>query len=182
MLPLLPVDEAARLGEKFGIADWLATANVCRGLLNSPTTATAVSGVIDALIFHNTVAFRTRELVILRIGWRTGSEYVFCQHVRYSRELGIPDEEILGVRDPQHCRAYSETDRHVIALADELHDSVQVTPSTWSALEKVFTPGELVELVIIAGFWRAIAGFNNTAKIQLEPDVPGWPEGRQPSS
>jgi len=180
MLPLLPIDACAQLGEQLGIENWFATSNVSRGLLHSPTAARAIYGVIDALIFHNTVASRTRELVILRIGWRTASEYVFCQHVRYSRELGIPDEDILGVRDPEHSRAYSDTDRCVIALADELHESARVSPATWSALEKVLTHQELVELVLTAGFWRAIAGFNNAAKIQLEDGVPGWPEGRQP--
>jgi alkylhydroperoxidase family enzyme len=176
-LRLLPIEESAQRGEKLGVLDWLATANIFRGLLHSPSAASAVYGVIDALIFHNTVAARTRELVILRIGWRTGSEYVFCNHVRISRDLGIADEEILGVRDPEKCVAYSETDRRVIALADELHDSTQVTPSTWAALEKVFTPEELVELVVIAGCWRAIAGFTKTAGIPLDDDTPSWPEG-----
>jgi alkylhydroperoxidase family enzyme len=180
MLRLLPVEESARLGEQLGIVDWLATSNVGRGLLHSPTAAAAVTHVIDTLIFRGAVPDRIRELVILRIGWRSASEYVFCQHVRYSRELGIPDEEILGVRDPGHCPAFSDTDRRVIDLADELHDSVRVTRPTWTALEKVFTPSELVELVLIAGFWRMIAGFNNSAAIPLDAGVPGWPEGRQP--
>jgi alkylhydroperoxidase family enzyme len=177
LLRLLPVEESARLGEKLGILDWLATANIFRGLLNSPSAASAVYGVLDALFFHSTVAARTRELVILRIGWRTGSEYVFCNHVRISRDLGIADNEILGVRDPEQCAAYSETDRQVITLADELHESTQVTPSTWAALEKAFTPEELVELVVIAGCWRAIAGFVKTAGIPLDDDTPSWPEG-----
>src|SRR5580698_1906734 len=67
-LRLLPIEESAQRGEKLGMLDWLATANIFRGLLHSPSAASAVYGVIDALIFHNTVAARTRELVILRIG------------------------------------------------------------------------------------------------------------------
>jgi alkylhydroperoxidase family enzyme len=161
-----------------GIIDWLATANIFRGLLHSPSGARATYGVIDALFWHNTVAARTRELVILRIGWLTASEYVFCNHVRISRELGVPDEEILGVCDPQRCTAYSDVDRRVIALADELHDSVDVTPRTWSALEQSFSTEELVELVLIAGFWRAIAGFAHGARIPLDADTPSWPEAR----
>jgi 4-carboxymuconolactone decarboxylase len=182
MLRLLSVDDSARLGEQLGIVDWLATANIFRGLLHSPSAASAVYGAIDALIWHNTVAARTRELVILRIGWRAGSEYVFCNHVRISRELGIADEDILGVRDPEGCRAYSETDRLVIRLADELHESVDVTPATWSTLEHSFTLEELVELVLVAGFWRAIAGFVNTARTELDADTPSWPGGKRPTT
>src|SRR5437588_286580 len=110
MLPLLPVDEAARFGEGLGIERPLATANVFRALLHSPSATAGFHALVEALMFRNKVAARTRELIILRIGWRTGSEYVFCNHVRISRELGMRDEEILGVRDPQGCKAYGRTD------------------------------------------------------------------------
>ena len=175
MLPLLPVDESARAGAQLGILDWLATANIFRGLLQSPSGASAVYGIIDRLFFHGKVAPRTRELVILRIGWRARSEYVFCNHVRISRELGIPDAEILGVRSPDQCPTYGDIDRRLIDLADELYDSARAAPETWAALEAVFAPEELVELVLIAGLWRAIAGFVNTAGTPLDSDTPSWP-------
>ncbi|HZS62266.1 MAG TPA: carboxymuconolactone decarboxylase family protein [Gemmatimonadaceae bacterium] len=175
MLRLLPVDQSAHLGEQLGIVDWLATANIFRGLLESPSGAAAVYGIIDKLFFHGALAARTRELVILRIGWRARSEYVFCNHVRISREIGIPDPEILGTRNPGEYRAYSDTDRRVLDLADELYDSARVAPGTWAALGATFTSEELVELVLVAGLWRAIAGFVNTAGTPLDADTPSWP-------
>lgn len=158
ILPLVPVDQAAQLGEKLGIDRRYATANVYRGLLNSLSATAGFYGLVNALFFHNKVAARTRELIILRIGWRTGSEYVFCNHVRFSREFGIPEEEILGVRDPQRCHAYSETDRTVLQLADELHEHAEVTRSTWAVLEKAFARDELVEILLIAGCWLLADG------------------------
>jgi alkylhydroperoxidase family enzyme len=182
MLPLLSIDESARLGERLGIDRLLAASNVFRGLLHSPSGAAGFYGVVNALMFHNKVAARARELIILRIGWRTGSEYVFCNHVRISRDLGIPDEEILGVRDPQRCHAYSKTDHALLHLADELHEYVEVRRSTWAALEKAFARDELVELLLIAGFWRMASGFVKSAKIPLDAGVPSWPEGREPDN
>jgi alkylhydroperoxidase family enzyme len=182
ILPLVPVDEAARLGEKLGIDRLYATANVYRALLNSPSATAGFYGLVNALFFHNKVAARTRELIILRIGWSTGSEYVFCNHVRFSRDFGIPDEEILGVRDPQRYHAYSNTDRAVLQLADELHEHSEVTHSTWAVLEKAFAHDELVELLLIAGFWRMAAGFVKSIKIPLDADVASWPEGRKPDN
>jgi alkylhydroperoxidase family enzyme len=181
-LPLLPIDESARLGEKLGIDRPLATSNVFRALLHSPSAAAGFYAVIDALMFRNKVAARARELIILRIGWRTGSEYVFCNHMRISRDLAIPDEEILGVLDPQRCHAYSETDRTALRLADELHEHAEVTGSTWAELEQAFARDELVELLLIAGFWRMASGFVKSAKIPLDAGVPTWPEGRKPDN
>ena len=180
MIPLLFIDESARFGEMLGIDRPLATSHVFRGLLHNLSAADGFYGVVDALMFRNKVAARTRELIILRIGWRTSSEYVFCNHVRISRDLGISDEEILGVRDPQMCRAYSETDRAVLHLADELHEHAEVTRSTWTVLQNAFACDELVELLLIGGFWRLAAGFVKSARIELDPGVPSWPEGREP--
>jgi hypothetical protein len=71
-LPLLSMDESARLGEKVGIDRLFATSNVFRALLHSPSATAGFYGALNALLFHNKVAARTRELMILRIGWRTG--------------------------------------------------------------------------------------------------------------
>src|SRR5215470_9554781 len=122
MLPLRSIDDSARLGAQLGIERWLATSNVFRALLHSPSATAGFVAVINSLMFSNKVPARARELVILRIGWRTGSEYVFCNHVRISRDLRIPEEEIVGVRDPQRCRPYSHIDRALLQLADELHE------------------------------------------------------------
>ncbi len=176
MLPLISVDDAVRLGEELGLRPGFATSNIYRALLNSPTATRAVYGVVDALIYRNMVASRARELVILRTGWRTRSEYVFCQHVRISRELEIPDAVILGVREPKSCRDYDATDRALIDLADEIHENAEASDSTMAVLEKSFASEELVELIVAAGFWRMVAGFAKTSKISLEESVLGWPD------
>ena len=96
----------------------------------------------------------------------------------------MTDEEILGVRDPAKCGAYSEVDRAVIAMADELNDNTEVTPATWAVLERAFSASELVELILVAGFWRMMAGFLKSAKIPFDPIDPkmtGWPEGKAPA-
>ena len=193
MIPLLPKEEALKRFNETRIADAvkdpalaksMSQLNVFRALLNNPAITLAQSGLAGALMGSKTLNHRIRELVILRTGWRTKSEYEFVQHVGVSRRLGMNDEEILGVRNPAECKAYSDIDRSVIALADELHDHSQVSPKTWAALEKSFSAAELVELILVAGFWHMMAGFLKTAEIPLDPIDPtmtGWPEGRAPA-
>ena len=181
MIPLLPVEEAIKRGKEAGLDERFASLNAFRAMLNSPHAATAAAGLLRALMFQNTLNPRSRELVILRTGWRTRSEYEFCQHVRVARDLKMSEEEILGVRDPDSCHAYSETDRAVIRMVDELLEKSEVSAATWSTLEKSFSHGELVELLLVAGFWRMIAGYLKTAKVPLDTGVPSWPEGKAPA-
>jgi hypothetical protein len=65
-------------------------------------------------------------------------------------------------------------------MADELLDNSEVAAGTWGALQKAFSNEELVELLLVAGFWRMIAGFLKTAQVPLDAGVPGWPEGKPP--
>src|SRR5215469_7254732 len=136
MLPLLPIDEAIRRGKEVGLEDRFSSLNAFRVMLHNSLAAGAVAELLRTLMFHNTVNARARELVILRNGWRTRSEYEFCQHVRVSRDLKMSDEEILGVREPDNCRAYSEIDRAIIRMADELLDNSEVSRETWNILQK----------------------------------------------
>ena|SRR5437667_2798166 len=180
MIPLLSTDEAIRRGKEVGLDESFSSLNAFRVMLQNPRAAGAVAELLRTLMFRNKLNPRTRELVILRNGWRTSSEYEFCQHVRVARDLKMSEEEILGVRDPDHCRGYSEIDRAVIRMADELLENSEVSPETWSTLRKAFPDEELVELLMVAGFWRMIAGYLKSAKVPLDSDVPSWPEGKAP--
>ncbi len=193
MIPLLPAEEALKRFKDSGIADavkdpalakGMSRLNAFRALLNNPAITLAQSGMAGALMGSKTLDPRLRELVILRTGWRTKSEYEFVQHVGVSRRMKMTDEEILGVRNPAECKAYNDIDRAVIAMADELHDHSQVSAKTWAALEKAFSAAQLVELILVAGFWHMMAGFLKTAEIPLDPIDPtlsGWPEGKAPA-
>jgi alkylhydroperoxidase family enzyme len=181
MISLLSIEEALRRGREAGLDDRFSSLNAFRVMLHNSRAAGAVAELLRTLMFRNTVNARARELVILRTGWRTRSEYEFCQHVRVARELKMSDEEILGVRDPANCAAYGETDRAVIRMADELLDNSQVSAETWSVLQKAFSSEELVELLLIAGFWRMIAGYLKSAEVPLDAGLPSWPEGRKPT-
>ena len=179
-LPLLPIEESIRRGAEVGIPANLARLNAFRILLHNPTAAGAVSRLLVTLLFQGSIDHRTRELVILRTGWRTASEYEFCQHVAVARQFGMTDEDILGVREPDACASYDERDRAVLRMTDELLDAAAVSDATWEALARSFDAGQLVELLVIAGNWRLFAGYLKSAGVPLDPDVPSWPEGKKP--
>lgn len=180
MISLIPKEDGLRLAREHGIEQWVAGIDGFRPIMHSPAIGSAVANLLLALMTRNTLSARSRELVILRIGWRAGSEYEFCNHIRVSRALKMSDEEILGVRDPDNCKAYSPADRAVIRMADELMDGTEVSPQTQAALTDGFSEAERVELLIAAGFWRMMACWLKTVKVPLEPEVPGWPEGKPP--
>jgi alkylhydroperoxidase family enzyme len=180
VISLIAKEDGLQVAKEHGIDQFVAGIDGFRPILHSPAAASAVADLLLTLMTQNTLSARIRELVILRIGWRAGSEYEFCNHVRVSRALKMSDEEILGVRDPDSCSSYGDVDRAVIKMADELMDGTEVSAQTQSVLAAAFSEAERVELLVVAGFWRMMACWLNTVKVPLEPEVPGWPEGRHP--
>jgi alkylhydroperoxidase family enzyme len=120
---------------------------------------------------------RERELVILRVGANAQSVYEFGQHTLIGRDSGITDDEVLALTLPADAHPWSEGDRDLIALADELCADDCVSDATWARLAGRWDDEALVELVVVAGFYRLVSGFLNSAGVQLDPGVPGWPEG-----
>lgn len=116
---------------------------------------------------------REREIVILRIGWRAQSVYEFGQHTEIGLRCGLTEAEIAGLAGADHD--WSEDDRLLIALADELADDDCVSEATFAGLRQKWTEAELIELVVTAGFYRLVSGFLNTFGVPLDEGVPGWP-------
>jgi 4-carboxymuconolactone decarboxylase len=119
---------------------------------------------------------RERELVILRTGWRTRCEYEFGQHVTIGRRAGLSDDEIRCLTEPG-LAGWPPADAALIRLADEIHESRDVSDDLWRALSERWSHAELLERVTLAGFYGMVAGFLNAARVQLEPGTPGWPSG-----
>jgi alkylhydroperoxidase family enzyme len=118
---------------------------------------------------------RERELVILRIGWNARAEYEFGQHTVIGRRVGLTDEEIRALTERPADHDWSDEDRALIALADDLAADDCVSDETWARLAGRWSEAELVELLIVAGFYRMVSGFLNSAGVQLDDGVPGFP-------
>ena len=118
---------------------------------------------------------RERELVILRVGANARAEYEFGQHTVIGRDCGLTDTEIAALTRAPDTHDWSADDRALIALADDLHADDCVTDDTWSDLARRWDDAQLVELLIVAGFYRLVSGFLNSTGVQLDDGIPGFP-------
>jgi 4-carboxymuconolactone decarboxylase len=151
--------------------------NISATLAHNTRVLKRFSQLGGALLFRGVVPARERELVILRVGANAQSVYEFGQHTLIGRDCGITDDEVLALTLPADAHAWSEGDRDLIALADDLCADDCVSDATWARLKGRWDDEAMVELVTVAGFYRLVSGFLNSAGVQLDPGVPGWPDG-----
>ena len=119
---------------------------------------------------------REREIVILRVGRRARSEYEFGQHTRIGGAAGLTDAEIARLADlGTSLSEWSDDDAALVAMADELCADDVVSDATWKQLATRWNDNELLELLMLGGFYRMVSGLLNSAGVALEADTPGWP-------
>lgn len=113
---------------------------------------------------------REREQLILRTAWNCRSRYEWGQHVEIAFKVGVTDEEIIALtRDTE-----TMTDKHMQTLmlaCDELCEQNQISDATWAVLAKKYNEKYLIEIMLLVGHYRMIAGFLNSSGLQLEPTI-----------
>ena len=99
---------------------------------------------------------RDRELMVLRVAWRTRSRYEWVQHVRLAPRVGITPEEIAAVADgPERRRSWTPLEADLLAATDQLIDGYRVDDDTWARLAEQLDERQLVELVFVVGTYTA---------------------------
>jgi alkylhydroperoxidase family enzyme len=177
-LELVPLDSAE--GELREILSSALTVdgrplNVFAALAHHPKLLKRFNLLGGLLLNKGLLPEREREIVVLRIGWKAGSEYEFGQHTLIGRRCGLSEAEIAGLTRAPAEFPWSADDLALIACADELSDSNSVGDDTWSRLRERWSPAQLVELLVLAGYYRLVAGFLNSARVPLDDGVPGFP-------
>lgn len=126
------------------------------------------------VLAKSTLGERERELLILRVGWRCGSEYEFGQHTLIGRRLGLTDDEIRRLAT-EGLDGWSPHDARWLRAADELVVDHRLGDATWAALAEDLTDQQLIDLVFTVGQYVMVSMALNSFGVQRDEGVPGWP-------
>ena len=181
---MVPLDLAQQLGAEIGLPAPMTTRSAFRTLANNPPLLKAVFGQLSALLLHNTFDTRLRELMIMRIGWVTGSEYEWTQHWRVATTAGIPPKDVLAVRDWQSSDRLTAADRAILQATDETLAGKAISDATWAEVVKYIPePAQQVEFVVAMGNWTMFSILLRNLRIPVEDGVMVWPpDGARPAS
>jgi alkylhydroperoxidase family enzyme len=119
------------------------------------------------------VTVRQREVLLLRVTARCRCAYEWGMRVHYfAEEAGLGEAQIYAsVHGNDSDPAWSAADRTLIRLADELHDTVGISASLWTDLRATFSAEAILQLLMMAGYYRTVAYLANGLRLPLEPRV-----------
>lgn len=182
-LPLLSLDDAKAATTVAGIPEITADLNVFRVWLHHPKLARWFNDLLMGLLWEGALDTRLRELVIMRCGWVTHSDYEWTQHWRIAGSLKVAEDDLLAVRDWQASDRFGPAERAVLAATDETIADGAISAATWEAcVEHVSSDRQvLLELVAAIGTWRMVSSILRSLDVPLEDGVQSWPpDGKGP--
>jgi alkylhydroperoxidase family enzyme len=122
---------------------------------------------------ESVVPFRDRELAILRTAWLCQSDYEWGQHVLVARTGGIGDDEIDRTRRGAEAEGWTELERALLRVPDELKADSRVSLPTWSTLQEHYSEEQLIELIMCVGHYFMVAFTLNSIGVERESGVDG---------
>ena len=124
---------------------------------------------------------RDREIVIDRTCARCRCEYEWGVHVAFFAErTGLSAAQVTslvygGPGDP--CWE-DERDRLLIEAADALHEEADIGDGLWHRLARQFTEEQLLDLLMLAGWYHAISFTAKAARVAGEDGAPRFADVR----
>ena len=126
------------------------------------------------VLAKSTLPARERELAILRIGWRCGSEYEWGQHVAIGRTSGLSDDEIRRVATGPEASGWNPFDAAILRAVDELHDDSFLSDASRSALTGQWSTEQVIDFIFAVGQYTLVSMALNSLGVQLDAGVEGF--------
>ncbi len=133
--------------------------------------------ISGGLLDKGPIPLRERELVIARTCWRCGSEYEWGVHLAFFAErVRLTPEEVQGLcTDDVEATPFSPRERLLLKLCDELHTTSTVPDALWAELAREWNEAQLLELLVLAGYYHTISFLTNALRLPLESFAARFP-------
>ena len=110
-----------------------------------------------------------RELAQTRAGWTRGSQFVFSQHCKSLRGLGVSEDRIAAVPHWQVSPAFDAQERAVLAYADGLVlDGGRIADGVFAALKAFLSDEQILELTYITCLYEMHAVMSRALRTEFD--------------
>jgi alkylhydroperoxidase family enzyme len=130
-----------------------------------------------SLLSPGPLTLRQRELVIDRTCARAGCEYEWGVHVAFfAGPAGLSADDVAATLEvPARLERWTASEAALIATVDALHERACLSDAEFARLRCFYDEAQVLEVLMLAGFYRTVAYIANGLGLPLEPDAPRFP-------
>jgi alkylhydroperoxidase family enzyme len=112
---------------------------------------------------------KLRELGQTRAGWARASQFVFSQHCKAARSVGLGEEKIAAVPYWQVADCYTPVERAVLAYTDALvYDGGRTADGIFAALKAHLSDEEILELTYVTALYDMHAVMSRALRLEYD--------------
>jgi len=147
--------------------------NTFRMFAHAPQAGRAWLGVTEAILNHLILSPVLREVAILQVARETDCLYMWAQHARLARRVGV-DEGLIRAIDRAGEIAGRDISDEALArrAAREAATAGRASAATFDQVIARLGDRAAVELVMVIGHYLAGAVFLKTTEVGMEPAKP----------
>lgn len=125
------------------------------------------------LLDRGHLTLRQREIVIDRTTALCGCEYEWGVHVAiFGARVGFTDAQLASlVHGVPGDACWPAPEQTLLRLCDALHHGCDIDDALWQQLRADFSDEAMLELLMLAGFYRTVSYLGNALRLPLEPDA-----------
>ena len=129
------------------------------------------------LLDKGSISLREREIVVNRTTARCGSEYEWGVHIAFFAEASAltPDQVRATVHGEADDPCWTLREGLLIRMVDALHDDATIDDGLWAALRREFEEAQMIELIVLAGFYHMVSFVTNGLHLPLEDGAARFP-------
>lgn len=149
-----------------------ANYNIYKTLAHHPDLYARWSPLGQFLLNGSSLPPREREIVMLRMGWLCQSEYEWSQHARIAKSsAGMTDAEVHRIAEGPNAPGWSEFERTLLRMVDELRYDTMISDATWKALKTKYSDQQIMESLFTAAQYQLVSMALNSLGVQLDPEL-----------
>jgi alkylhydroperoxidase family enzyme len=112
---------------------------------------------------------KLRELSQTRVGWARGSQFVYSQHCKASRSVGLAEDKIAAIAHWQVAPCYTDIERAILAYTDSLvFDGGRVADGVFNTLKTHLSDEEILELTYIIAMYDMHAVISRALRLEFD--------------
>jgi 4-carboxymuconolactone decarboxylase len=143
--------------------------NLFATMVRWPQLMRRVSALGGYFLTHSELTGTQRELAILRTAALLGSEYELAQHRWIAAGMGIAADKVRAACEPAASSPnLAAEELALLRLVGDLVELEQVTEPVWESAVAVLGEDATVEVVLLVGFYRMLAGFISTVGVEVD--------------
>jgi len=142
--------------------------NVMRAACLAPTVLPGFMDMAKAFWTELSLAPRHRELLVMLVARHTGCAYEAAQHTPVARVAGITDAELQRLAATGGAGWPDPAEADLLDAGRQLLRDCTLTEETVTGLRDRFSDREIVEIVLLIGYFRMVAGLLNALDVEID--------------